>query len=231
MERRSGVRELSYWTILSPGLLGMGPWPLAFGAVPVQLAQVVRGAGQQPFVLARGQAAPGHHGQFLAGLELSEHRFHGAGVALAVTACRIAHQLLAHRRGRPTTGRVNPPSSPPRSTRAWTCGTSRLLPGTPILARRCVTTGPERILTVAPTTSWPLTEPLAPDRSGVWRGTSRGDVRHCRIERVAGVQAYALPSMSGPASHQPFTSSGIGSGSGARTGRLAAAPARSRRGL
>jgi hypothetical protein len=46
LERRSGVRELSYWTILSPGLLGMGPWPLAFGAVPVQLAQVVRGAGE-----------------------------------------------------------------------------------------------------------------------------------------------------------------------------------------
>jgi hypothetical protein len=36
-------------------------------------AQIVRGAGEQPFAFARGEAAPGHHGHFLAGLELPEH--------------------------------------------------------------------------------------------------------------------------------------------------------------
>jgi hypothetical protein len=46
--------------------------------VAVQLAQIVGGTGEQPFAFARGQAAPGHHGEFLAGLELPEHRFHGA---------------------------------------------------------------------------------------------------------------------------------------------------------
>jgi len=50
----------------------------------VQFPQIVRGAGEQPFAFARGQAAPGHHGQFLAGLELPEHRFHGAGPQLVV---------------------------------------------------------------------------------------------------------------------------------------------------
>ena len=35
------------------------------------------------------------------------------------------------------------PSSRPCSTRAWTCGTSRSLPGTPIRAPRCATTGPQ----------------------------------------------------------------------------------------
>jgi len=52
----------------------------------VQLAEVVRGAGEQRFVWARGQAAPGHHGRFLAGLELPEHRFHGAGPQLVIVA-------------------------------------------------------------------------------------------------------------------------------------------------
>ena len=50
----------------------------------MELAQVVRGAGEQPFVFACGEAAPGHHGQFLAGLELPEHWFHGAGPQLVV---------------------------------------------------------------------------------------------------------------------------------------------------
>jgi hypothetical protein len=35
--------------------------------VPVQLGQVVRGAGEQRFAFARGEAAPGHHGEVLAG--------------------------------------------------------------------------------------------------------------------------------------------------------------------
>ena len=43
-------------------------------------------AGEQPFVFARGHAAPGHHGQFLAGLELPEHRLDGLGADLVVVA-------------------------------------------------------------------------------------------------------------------------------------------------
>jgi integrase len=35
--------------------------------VPVQLAQIAGGAGEQPFAFARGVAAPGHRAQFLAG--------------------------------------------------------------------------------------------------------------------------------------------------------------------
>jgi hypothetical protein len=56
-----------------------GPLPVSFRSVPVQLAQVVRGAGEQPSAFARGQAAAGHHGQLLAGLQLPERQFHGAG--------------------------------------------------------------------------------------------------------------------------------------------------------
>jgi cold shock protein len=49
-------------------------------------------------------------------------------------------------------------------------------------------------------------------------------MRICRIGCVAGVHAYAVASVSGPTSHQPLTfSGGRGSGSGARTGRLAVA--------
>jgi hypothetical protein len=45
------------------------------------------GAGQQPFAFACGHATPGHHGRFLAGLELPEQRFHGAGVAGCWSRC------------------------------------------------------------------------------------------------------------------------------------------------
>ena len=50
----------------------------------MQLAQVVRGAAGQPFAFARGEAAPGHHGHVLAGLELPERWFHDAGPQLVV---------------------------------------------------------------------------------------------------------------------------------------------------
>jgi hypothetical protein len=40
----------------------MGLWSLALDAVPVQLAQIVRGAGEQPFAFGRGQAEPGTPG-------------------------------------------------------------------------------------------------------------------------------------------------------------------------
>src|SRR5689334_11916184 len=52
--------------------------------MPVQLPQIVRGAGEQPFAFAHGETAPGHRGRFLAGLELPEHRFHGARPQLVV---------------------------------------------------------------------------------------------------------------------------------------------------
>ena len=54
-------------------------------------------------------------------------------------------------------------SSRPCWTRAWTCGTSRSPPVTPIRAPRCATTGPARTSTASPTTSWPPTWPPAPD--------------------------------------------------------------------
>lgn len=47
---------------------GNGPCWLPLRAVPVQLAQIVRGAGEQPFAFACGVAAPRHHGEILAGL-------------------------------------------------------------------------------------------------------------------------------------------------------------------
>jgi len=65
--------------ILKSWLAGWACERLALRAVPVELAQVVRGAGEEPFAFARGKAAAGHRGHFLAGLELPEHRFHGAG--------------------------------------------------------------------------------------------------------------------------------------------------------
>jgi hypothetical protein len=74
---------------------GAGLWQLAFRAVLVQLAQIVRGAGEQPFVFARGQAAPGHHGQFLAGLELPEHRLDGLGAASDMLVSRMVALLTA----------------------------------------------------------------------------------------------------------------------------------------
>jgi integrase/recombinase XerD len=46
----------------------------------------------------------------------------------------------------------------------WTSATCRSPPGTPIRARRCVTTGPATSSTGTPTTSWPPTWPPAPDR-------------------------------------------------------------------
>ena len=71
------MRGWRSWAILSLGS-GAGVPLLARGAVLVQLAQVVRGAGEQPFAFGGGEAGPGHHGQFLAGLELPEHGFDGA---------------------------------------------------------------------------------------------------------------------------------------------------------
>ena len=71
--------RLRSWAFLSPGPLGMGLWSLPLDAVPVQFAQIVRGAGEQPFAFACGKAAPGHRRQVLAGFELAEHRFHGGG--------------------------------------------------------------------------------------------------------------------------------------------------------
>ena len=53
--------------------------------------------------------------------------------------------------------------SRPCSMPAWTCGTFRSQPATPIHAPRCVTTGPARTLTAIRTTSWPPTWPPAPD--------------------------------------------------------------------
>ena len=55
-------------------------------------------------------------------------------------------------------------SSRPCSTLAWTCGTSRSRPATPIREPRCATTGPARTSTATRTTSWPPTWPPAPDR-------------------------------------------------------------------
>jgi len=52
--------------------------------VPVQFTQVVRGAGEQPSAFTRSPAAPGHHGQFLAGLELPGYWFRGPRPQLAV---------------------------------------------------------------------------------------------------------------------------------------------------
>ena len=60
--------------------------------MPVQFAQIVRGAGEQPFAFACGEAAAGHHGQFLAGLELPEGWFHGAGPHLAVLFAAVMPQ-------------------------------------------------------------------------------------------------------------------------------------------
>src|SRR6266516_4461586 len=80
LERRSQGARPRCWAILSRGW-GVGLGWLAFGAVPVQLAQVVRCAGEQPFAFACGETAPGHHGQLLARLQLPEHWFHGAGPA------------------------------------------------------------------------------------------------------------------------------------------------------
>jgi hypothetical protein len=75
------VLGLRCWAVLGSG---DGAWAVSLRAVPVQLAEVVRGASEQPFVFARGEAAPGHHGEFLAGLELPEHWFHSAGPQLVV---------------------------------------------------------------------------------------------------------------------------------------------------
>jgi hypothetical protein len=91
--------------------------------VPVQLAQVVRGAGEQPFAFACGQAAAGHHGQFLAGLELPEDRFHGAGPQLVVLPAAVMSQAprgagggreLAGVPGSSGRGAATPPSNNPR---------------------------------------------------------------------------------------------------------------------
>jgi len=71
--------------------------------VAVQLAQVVRGAGEKPFVLASGQAAPGHHGDFLAGLELPEYWLDGdAGPGSRLRSDRelLADDLLVGRADR-----------------------------------------------------------------------------------------------------------------------------------
>src|SRR5262249_46613705 len=46
---------------------------LCAAAVGVQLAQVVGGGGEQPFAAAGAEAAAGHRGHLLAGLELPEH--------------------------------------------------------------------------------------------------------------------------------------------------------------
>ena len=74
LECRYGVRGSGYRAVLSLGC-GDGPLTVACDAVPVQLAHVVRGAGEQPFAFAGGEAPPGHHGQVLAGLELPEYWF------------------------------------------------------------------------------------------------------------------------------------------------------------
>ena len=57
------------------------------------------------------------------------------------------------------------PSSRPCWTQAWTSGTSRSPPATPIHAPRCVTTEPARTPTATPTTSWLPTWPPAPNRA------------------------------------------------------------------
>jgi len=72
------------WEILSFGCWGSGPWSSSRRAVPVQLTQIVRGAGEQPFAFACGETAPAHRGQFLAGLELPEYWFHGPRPQLVV---------------------------------------------------------------------------------------------------------------------------------------------------
>ena len=69
---------------LETWLLGMGLGQLARRAVPMQLAQVMCGPGEKSFVFARGDAAPGHHGEFLAGLQLPELIQEGR-VLLAIT--------------------------------------------------------------------------------------------------------------------------------------------------
>jgi hypothetical protein len=75
---RSTIGDLGSW------LLGDRPWIVSPGSVPVQLPQIMGGAGQQPFAFACGQAVARHRGQFLAGLELPGHRFRGAGPQLVV---------------------------------------------------------------------------------------------------------------------------------------------------
>ncbi len=59
------------------------------------------------------------------------------------------------------------PSSPPCSTPASTCATSRSPPATPTPAPPCATTGHARTSTVTPTTSSPPTWPPAPDERPV----------------------------------------------------------------
>jgi integrase/recombinase XerD len=66
---------------------------------------------------------------------------------------------------------------------AWTCGTYRSPPATPIHAPRCVTTVPARTLTATRTTSWPPTWRPAPDPARVCRGTGPG--RHSALPNSA----------------------------------------------
>jgi hypothetical protein len=75
--------------------LGTSLWPSSPSAVPVRLPQIVGGAGEQPLPFARGEATPGHHGEFLAGLELPGHRFRGAGPPLVVLPAAVMLQAPA----------------------------------------------------------------------------------------------------------------------------------------
>ena len=68
----------------------------------MQLPQIVRGAGEQPFAFACGETAPGHRGQFLAGLELPEHRFHGAPATCSLPVHGDAAGVVELKRGRPS---------------------------------------------------------------------------------------------------------------------------------
>jgi hypothetical protein len=74
---------------------GFGTSPAAAvqaAAFSAALKVVVRGAGEQPFAFARGEAAPGHHGEVLAGFQLPEFWFHGAAPHLVVVAAaRMLH--------------------------------------------------------------------------------------------------------------------------------------------
>ena len=78
----------------------------------------------------------------------------GCGASLAPSAC-----------GRRYTRTCSATLSSPRCLMpAWTSGTSRSQPATPIHAPRCVTTGPARTWIATRTTSWPPICPQQPDQ-------------------------------------------------------------------
>jgi hypothetical protein len=109
---------------LSRGL-GLG---LCAEAVGVQLAQVVRGGGEQPFAVASVEAAARHCSDLLAGFDLAEHRFDGLGAELVVGAAAVVAHSSGGARGGGEPGQVAAPGRVADAVGGWVFGQRREQP-------------------------------------------------------------------------------------------------------